>query len=125
MKKMSLIAGIVMLLAFFVSVLLVALKKYPAVDTTDLDSANQMSMLWLLVVSGVNFFMSGSRFKPEIDHVANAIRVMVVLSGVAAIGSYFSESLEVFADRSILLFSLGLFGMSFIFFLILRWADND
>ena len=29
MKKMSLIAGIVMLLAFFVSVLLVALKKYP------------------------------------------------------------------------------------------------
>ncbi|MBQ0030763.1 MAG: hypothetical protein MJZ24_02740 [Paludibacteraceae bacterium] len=125
MKKMSLIAGIVMLLAFFVSVLLVALKKYPAVDTTDLDSANQMSMLWLLVVSGVNFFMSGSRFKPEIDHVANAIRVMVVLSGVAAIGSYFSESLEVFADRSILLFSLGLLGMSFIFFLILRWADND
>ena len=60
MKKLNLFAGIACVVAFLVAGLLVALGKFPVVSEEGHDQLNQLSLLWILGVTVLNFFVYSS-----------------------------------------------------------------
>ncbi len=125
MKKVNLFAGIACLLAFLVAGVLVALGKYPVVSEMEHDELNQLSLLWVLVVTGLNFFIYGSSLHPVLDRLHNVTRLLAALCGVAGVVSYFTESQYGFEPRFLLQSSFLLGVISIGFYFLFRHFDSE
>lgn len=125
MKKLNLIVAIACIVTFLVAGVLVALGKYPVVTEMEHDEANQMALLWILAVMGINFLVYKAEFSPMLDRFHNVTRVLGLAAAVVAGISYFTESLYDFADRTILQTSLILGLMTIGFYFMVRHFDSD
>lgn len=126
MKKLNIFAGVACALAFIVAAVLVALKKFPAVTVEECDELNQYTLLWILVAVGLNFFVYKAKFSPMLDRFYDAARILAVVCGASAVGSYFYEyQCDSMEGRFFFLSSLILGGMTLALYFMVRHFDDD
>lgn len=125
MKKMNLFAGIACVVAFLVAGLLVALGKFPVVSEEGHDQLNQLSLLWILGVTGLNFFVYSGSFSPVLDRFYNVSRVLATVAGLLAVLTYFLEYSLEFEARSLFQSSIILAVLTLAFYFMVRHFDDD
>lgn len=125
MKKLNLFAGIACVVAFLVAGLLVALGKFPVVSEEGHDQLNQLSLLWILGVTGLNFFVYSGSFSPVLDRFYNVSRVLATVAGLLAVLTYFLEYSLEFETRSLFQSSIILAVLTLAFYFMVRHFDDD
>ncbi|MBQ4035344.1 MAG: hypothetical protein K6G31_13360 [Paludibacteraceae bacterium] len=125
MKKLNLFAGIACVVAFLVAGLLVALGKFPVVSEEGHDQLNQLSLLWILGVTGLNFFVYSGSFSPVLDRFYNVSRVLATVAGLLAVLTYFLEYSLEFEARSLFQSSIILAVLTLAFYFMVRHFDDD
>jgi hypothetical protein len=125
MTKLNLFAGIACVVAFLVAGLLVALGKFPVVSEEGHDQLNQLSLLWILGVTGLNFFDYSGSFSPVLDRFYNVSRVLATVAGLLAVLTYFLEYSLEFEARSLFQSSFILAVLTLAFYFMVRHFDDD
>ena len=125
MKKLNLFAGIACVVAFLVAGLLVALGKFPVVSEEGHDQLNQLSLLWILGVTGLDFFVYSGSFSPVLDRFYNVSRVLATVAGLLAVLTYFLEYSLEFEARSLFQSSIILAVLTLAFYFMVRHFDDD
>ena len=125
MKKLNLFAGIACVVAFLVAGLLVALGKFPVVSEEGHDQLNQLSLLWILGVTVLNFFVYSGSFSPVLDRFYNVSRVLATVAGLLAVLTYFLEYSLEFEARSLFQSSIILAVLTLAFYFMVRHFDDD
>lgn len=125
MKKLNFFTGIACVVAFLVAGVLVALGKFPKVTEESYDQMNQIALLWILAVMGVNFFVYNGSFSPLLDRFFNVARVLAALGAVAAVLTYFIEYTLDFEARFLFQSSIVLAVLTVAFYFLVRHFDDD
>lgn len=125
MKKINLFTGIACVVVFLVAGLLVALGKFPVVTDESHDQLNQMSLLWILAVMGLNFFVYSSSFTSVLDRFYNVARILAAIAAVASGVSYFIEYSLDFDARFCFQSSIILAVLTLAFYFMVRHFDDD
>lgn len=125
MKKLNLFSGLAIVVAFIVAGVLVALGKYPVVTEMEYDELNQICLLLILAVAGLNFFVHNASFSPMLDRFHNVTRVLAACTGVVTVVSYFTEANYGFEARFFMQSSLLLAVFTMFFYFLTRYAEKS